>query len=143
MTTTETQVDRLSATLSLSFAEAVAHSKEAFKEEGFGVLTEIDVQKTLQDKIGFQMDAYCILGMCNPSLAARAITVAPDIGLFLPCNVLVAQRGACIEVSAQDPLFMIPMVSNEALGPIAHEVRDKLGRALKRLKDWEAADPLG
>ena len=117
-----------------SVESAVERVTAALKEEGFGVLTEMNVQHTLQEKIGFQMDPYLILGMCNPTLASRAITAEPNIGLFLPCNVLVAQRGDHVEVSAQDPLFMVPMTGNEALQPIAQEARDRIDRALVRLK---------
>lgn len=102
----------LSVTLAASFDEVIDRVKTAFKEEGFGVLTEMNVQHTLQEKIGFQMDPYLILGMCNPTLASRTITAEPNIGLFLPCNV---------EVSAQNPLFMVPMTGNEALQSIAQE----------------------
>lgn len=125
----------LSMTLDTSFEEAIARVKAAFKEQGFGVLNEMNVQHTLQEKIGFQMDSYLILGMCNPTLAARAISAEPNIGLFLPCNVLVAQRGDHIEISAQDPLFMVPMTGNEALQPIAQEARERIDRALARLQE--------
>ncbi len=134
MDTNATPAYGLSLTLGTSFDEAIVRIKTAFKEEGFGVLTEMNVQHTLQEKIGFQMDPYLILGMCNPTLASRAITAEPNIGLFLPCNVLVAQRGDHVEVSAQDPLFMVPMTGNEALQPIAQEARDRIDRALVRLK---------
>ncbi len=124
----------LSVTLAASFDEVIDRVKTAFKEEGFGVLTEMNVQHTLQEKIGFQMDPYLILGMCNPTLASHAITAEPNIGLFLPCNVLAAQRGKHVEVSAQDPLFMVPMTGNEALQSIAQETRERIERALVRLK---------
>lgn len=128
----------LSLTLSSSFEEAITRVREVFKEEGFGVLTEMNVQQTLQEKIGLQMEPYIVLGMCNPLLASRAIAAEPNIGLFLPCNVLVARRGDKIEVSAQDPLFMVPITGNEALQPIAQEARERIDRALIRLKAPEA-----
>jgi len=134
MDTNATPAYGLSLTLGASFDEAIVRVKTAFQEEGFGVLTEMNVQHTLQEKIGFQMDPYLILGMCNPILASRAITAEPNIGLFLPCNVLVAQRGDHVEVSAQDPLFMVPMTGNAALQPIAQEARERIDRALVRLK---------
>ena len=124
----------ISLTLGSSFEEAVTRVREVFKNEGFAVLTEINVQQTLHEKIGLQMDPYTILGMCNPLLASRAIAAEPNIGMFLPCNVLVAKRGDLVEVSAQDPLFMVPMTGNEALQPIAHEARERIERALARLK---------
>ena len=134
MNTIESPADSLSITLGSSFDEAIVCVRDAFKEEGFGVLTEMNVQQTLQEKIGLQMPAYTVLGMCNPLLASRAIAVEPNIGLFLPCNVLIAQRGSRIEVSAQDPLLMVPMTGNEALQPIAQEARKRIDRALIRLK---------
>jgi uncharacterized protein (DUF302 family) len=124
----------LSVTLSVTFEEAITRVREAFKAEGFGVLTEMNVQQTLQEKIDLQMDPYTILGMCNPLLASRAIAAEPNIGLFLPCNVLVARRGDKIEVNAQDPLFMVPMTGNEALQPIAQEARERIDRSLARLE---------
>ncbi len=124
----------LTVTLGSTFEEAVAHVRESFKEEGFGVLTEMNVQKTLQEKLDFKIDAYTILGMCNPVLASRAITAEPNIGLLLPCNVLIAQRGVLVHVSALDPLLMVPMTGNEALQPIAQEARERIDRALSRLK---------
>ena len=134
MNTTDRPAYGLSLTLGSSFEEAIARVREAFKEEGFGVLTEMNVQKTLHEKIGLEMDPYTILGMCNPLLASRAIAAEPNIGLFLPCNVLVARRGDLVEVNAQDPLFMVPMTGNEALRPIAQEARERIDRALARLK---------
>ena len=134
MTITKTPVYGLSVTIVTPFEQALADVREAFKAEGFGVLTEINVQKTLSEKIGEQIDPYTILGMCNPRLAARAITEEPHIGLFLPCNVLVTRRGEHTDVSAQDPLFMVPMTGNEALQPIAVEARERIDRALARLK---------
>lgn len=134
MNTNDTPQYALSVTLYAAFEEAITRVREAFKAEGFGVLTEMNVQQTLQEKINLQMDPYTILGMCNPLLASRAIAAEPNIGLFLPCNVLVAQRGEAIEVSAQNPLFMVPMTGNEAMKPIAHEARERIDRALARLK---------
>lgn len=134
MKTTERPAYGISITLSSSFDEAVMCVRNAFKEEGFGVLTEMNVQQTLHEKIGLQMPAYTVLGMCNPLLASRAIAVELDIGLFLPCNVLIAQRGNHVEVSAQDPLLMVPMTGNEALQPIAQEARERIDRALAQLE---------
>jgi len=134
MNTVDKPTYSLSITLGATFNEAIIQVKEAFKAEGFGVLTEMNVQQTLQEKIGFEMTPYTILGMCNPLLASRAIIAEPNIGLFLPCNVLVAQRGDTVEVNAQDPLFMVPMTGNEALEPIAKEARERIDRALAHLK---------
>ena len=134
MNTTDLPAYGISVVLDQSFEEAITRVRAAFKEEGFGVLTEMNVQQTLREKIGLQMDPYTILGMCNPLLASRAIAAEPNIGLFLPCNVLVARRGDLVEVSAQDPLFMVPVTGNEALQPIAQEARERIDRALARLK---------
>ncbi len=134
MNTTDAPAYGISVVLRQSFEEAIARVREAFKEEGFGVLTEMNVQQTLLEKIGQTMDPYTILGMCNPNLASRSIAAEPNIGLFLPCNVLVAKRGGAVEVSAQDPLFMVPMTGNNALEPIAKEARERIDRALARLK---------
>lgn len=134
MNTNTTPQYGLSVTLDATFEEATARVREAFKTEGFGVLTEMNVQQTLLEKINLQMDPYTILGMCNPLLASRAIAAEPNIGLFLPCNVLVARRGDHIDVSAQDPLIMVPMTGNEALQPIAQEARERIDRALALLQ---------
>ena len=124
----------LTVTLGSPFDEAVARVKEIFKEEGFGVLTEMNIQGALEEKIGVRIDPYTVLGMCNPHLASRAIAAEPNIGLLLPCNVLIARRGVLVQVSAQDPLFMVPMTGNEALQPIAQEARERIDRAIARLK---------
>ncbi len=134
MNTTITPTYGLSLTLTSTFDETMTRVKEAFKSEGFGVLTEMNVQYTLREKIGLEMAPYTVLGMCNPDLASRAIAAEPNIGLFLPCNVLLAQRGDHVEVSAQDPLFMVPMTGNEALRPIAQEARERIDRALAQLR---------
>jgi uncharacterized protein (DUF302 family) len=124
----------LSLTLGVSFEDAIARVREVFKQEGFGVLAEINVQQALHEKIGQQIEPYTILGMCNPLLASRAIAAEPNIGVLLPCNVLVARRGDRTEVRAQDPLFMVPMTGNKALEPIAKEARERIDRALSHLK---------
>jgi uncharacterized protein (DUF302 family) len=86
-----------------SFAEANARIREALKAVGFGVLTEIDVQSTLRDKLGEQMERYVILGACNPPLAYRALSADRTVGLLLPCNVVVREAGDCTVVEALDP----------------------------------------
>jgi uncharacterized protein (DUF302 family) len=120
-------------TVSLPFEQAVERVKEAFKAEGFGTLTEINVQKTLREKIGAEIEPYVILGTCNPNLASRAIALEHEIGLLLPCNVLVHQCGGHVRVSAQDPLLLVEMVHNEALRPIGEEARERIERALRSL----------
>lgn len=103
----------------------------ALSGEGFGVLTEIDVQRTLETKIGEHIEPYLILGACNPKLAHRAITADPAIGLLLPCNVVVAQDGPDVVVSAASPRSMFSIaVSTPALAAIAGEAEDRLRRAV-------------
>ena len=109
--------------------------RDALAAQGFGVLSEIDVQATLAEKIGHSMGAYKILGACNPRLAARAVTADPDIGALLPCNVLV--RGTDdggTDVVAVDPLTMLTL-GPDALAEVATEARDLLGEALRMLED--------
>ncbi len=119
--------------LSLPYAEAVERTKAALKEEGFGVLTEIDVQKTLKEKLGIDTESYVILGACNPPLAHRALSADPMVGLLLPCNVIVYQEGDRTVVSAIDPISMMSGVQNDALEAVAKEVRPKLERAIRKL----------
>ncbi len=119
--------------LNLPYAEAVEKTKAALKEEGFGVLTEIDVRKTLKEKLGIDSENYVILGACNPPLAHRALSADPFVGLLLPCNVIVYEAGDKTVVSAIDPISMMAGVQNEVLEAVAKEVRPKLERAIKKL----------
>ncbi|CCW34884.1 hypothetical protein CWRG_00094 [Chthonomonas calidirosea] len=123
----------LGVTLSTSFADALRLTKEAFQQQGFGTLAEIDVQKALQEKLGLHREPYTILGMCNPHLASQAIAAEPHIGLLLPCNVLVAQHGERVEVSAQDPREMVEITQNPNLKPIAEEAYRRIVAALTQL----------
>lgn len=123
-------------TLKVSYEEALARVKEALKAEGFGVLSEIDVRHTLREKLGEQMEPYMILGACNPSLAHRALTQEPEIGLLLPCNVVVRAEGVNqSRVAMADPQAMLSIVGNEQLDAIATEAKQRLQRALESLKD--------
>jgi uncharacterized protein (DUF302 family) len=119
--------------LDMPFDEALARTKEAFAAEGFGTLTEIDVQATLADKIGKQMDAYIIVGACNPTLAGQALDAEPQIGVLLPCNVVVRQSGGNVVVEAMDPGLMATIVGTESVRPIADEARRLVGRAMESL----------
>lgn len=119
--------------LAVPFDEALARTKEAFAAEGFGTLTEIDVQATLADKIGKQMDAYVIVGACNPNLAGQALDAEPQIGVLLPCNVVVRQVGGNVVVEAMDPGLMATIVESEAIRPIADEARRLVSNALEAL----------
>src|SRR6266581_2977025 len=117
-------------TLQIPYEEAIPRVKEGLKAEGFGVLTEIDVRQTLREKLGAEMEPYLILGACNPVLAHRALEVEPEIGLLLPCNVVVrAVEGGC-RVEIADPLAMLVIFSNEQLDAIAHDANPSLYRAL-------------
>ena len=114
-------------------AEAEKILREALKEEGFGVLTEIDVQATLKNKIGAEIAPYKILGACNPPYAHRALTAEPWIGLMLPCNVVVRTGdGGVTEAAAVDPVASMAAVDNPGLADVAGEIREKLRRALDR-----------
>lgn len=109
---------------------------DLLKEEGFGVLTEIDVQETLQRKLGADFRPYRILGACNPVLAQRALEAEPGIGLLLPCNVVVeALPGGGTRVWFMDPVAAMAMVGNPELSPIAAEANDRLRRAAGRLAE--------
>jgi uncharacterized protein (DUF302 family) len=119
--------------LDVPFAEALARTKEAFAAEGFGTLTEIDMQATLAEKIGREMDAYVIVGACNPGLAARALDAEPQIGVLLPCNVVVRQRDGDVVIEAMDPGLMATIVGTDAVRPIADEARGLVSSALQRL----------
>lgn len=114
--------------------EARSRVTAALSAEGFGVLTEIDVQKTLEAKLGERIDPYVILGACNPGLAHRAIKSAPAIGLLLPCNVVLAQDGADVIVSAASPqaMFSIAKAAPE-LASVAQEAEERLQRAIAAL----------
>jgi len=119
----------------LTWEEADRRVREELAAEGFGVLTEIDVRETLRKKLDIDFPAYEILGACNPALAHRALTAEPDIGLLLPCNVVVRRdeaSGTTI-VEAMDPVPMIDLAGNDALAGLAAEVRARLEAALERV----------
>jgi uncharacterized protein (DUF302 family) len=122
----------LSATTERSFAEAVERVRDELKAEGFGVLCEIDVQATLQEKLGVEGEPYLILGACNPPLAHRALTAEPDLGTLLPCNVVVYERDGATHISAVDAERMLSLVGNDALAPVAVEVRGRLAAVVER-----------
>lgn len=123
-----------SITTPLAYTEAVEAVTAALKTEGFGVLTSIDVQATLKQKLGANMPPYVILGACNPPLAHRALTAEPEIGLLLPCNVIVyADQGQGVTVSAIDPEAQFSLVQRADLVELAADVRARLQRALNQL----------
>jgi uncharacterized protein (DUF302 family) len=114
-------------------AEAIPKVKDALKAQGFGTLTEIDVQATLKEKIGADVDPYVILGACNPRLAHRALQLEPDVGLLLPCNVIVRTHGDRTVVSALDPEVIADMADHPDLRQVAEEATRLLDAALESL----------
>ncbi len=123
----------ISRRLALPYEEAVERIKQALGEEGFGVLTEIDVKETLREKLQADFRPYVIIGACNPSLAHRALQTELEIGLLLPCNVIVYEDGDESVVTAIDPEAAMAVVGNEAIADIAREAKDRLRRAIERL----------
>jgi uncharacterized protein (DUF302 family) len=119
--------------VSASFAETLERTRTALADEGFGVMCDIDVAATLRAKLGVETDDYAILGACNPALAQRALLAEREVGLLLPCNVIVYAAEGGTQVSAIDPEVMLAMIDNPALAEIAHEVRAKLTRVIERL----------
>ncbi|MCL4242566.1 MAG: DUF302 domain-containing protein [Dehalococcoidia bacterium] len=116
------------------YAETIEQVRAALKEQGFGVLTEIDVKATLKAKIGEDVLPYIILGACNPPLAHRAITANPEVGMLLPCNVVVRETpGGGVVVEAMDPVAAMSIVQDEAVKAVAVEARDRLEKALAAL----------
>lgn len=115
------------------FSEVVARTREALAEEGFGVLTEIDVQATLREKLGEEMDPYLILGACNPPLAHRAIEAEPEIGVLLPCNVVVRVVDDAVVVDAMDPKSVLSLVDSEQVDSVAEDVRARLARVVSKV----------
>ena len=118
----------------LSYDEAISKVTADLQEEGFGILTEIDVKKKLKEKIGVDFRKYKILGACNPPYAYKALQAEPHIGTMLPCNVVVQElESGDIEVSAIDPLASMMAVHNEDLGVIAKEIQAKLKKVIDAL----------
>ena len=119
--------------LQLPFAQAVERVTEALKAEGFGILTEIDVQATLKKKLEVDFRKYLILGACNPPLAHRALSTELEIGLLLPCNVIVYEGEGKTEVAIADPVAMMSIVQNPQVAQVAEEARQRLQRVLQSL----------
>lgn len=113
-----------------SFDEIDARTRKALGDHGFGVLTEIDVQATMKQKLDVDMPLYRILGACNPKMAYRAIGVEARVGAMLPCNVILREVAEGVEVSAVDPVASMQAIENAALKDVAGEVRDMLAKAV-------------
>ena len=121
----------LSATTPLPFHQAVERVRDELKA-GFGVLCEIDVQATMKEKLGVDGEPYLILGACNPPLAHQALQAEPELGVLLPCNVVVYERGGETHISAVDAERMLSIVGNEEIAPVAAEVRRRLAAVVER-----------
>ena len=116
----------ISAKTDLSYEEAVERTKELLQEAGYGVLSEIDIQAKLKEKLGVERGPYTILGACNPPLANEGLDAEPELGALLPCNVIVYEGEGGTHVAAVEPQTMLSVVENEELGPIAEQVRQDL-----------------
>jgi len=118
----------------ITFEKAIERVTEELQKEGFGILTEIDIKKTLKKKLDVDFYNYKILGACNPSFAHKALRKEDKIGTLLPCNVIVQEKvSGTIEVSTVDPVTSMSAIENESLAPIAMEVRDKLKKVIDNL----------
>ena len=130
----ETKSDySFSKRIDLPYEEAIERTKAVLQDEGFGVMTEIDVRKTIKEKLGEDFRSYIILGACNPNLAYSALRAELEIGLMLPCNVIVYQDADGSVVAAQNPEVALGAAGNPALLPIASEARARLERAVSSL----------
>lgn len=129
----------ISTTLHTTFNDAVERTRKALADQGFGVLTEIDVTATLHDKLGETMEDYVILGACNPPLAHRAVNIDRQIGLLLPCNIVVRAvpdaDSATVIVDAMDPQIMVQVADQPGLQELADEATDRLRAAIHALAD--------
>ncbi|MDE3056665.1 MAG: DUF302 domain-containing protein [Bacteroidota bacterium] len=119
-----------SKNVALPYEQAVAKVTEELKKEGFGILTTIDVRKTLKQKLNVDFEKYIILGACNPPFAHKALQADEQIGLLLPCNVIVYEKEGRTTVGVFDPLVMTVVLDNDAMKPIAEEIRQKLQRVM-------------
>jgi len=128
----------MSQSLPMSYTDAIPAVKAALQKEGFGILTEIDVKETLKQKLGVEHKPYMILGACNPQLAHRGLQVEPELGLLLPCNVIVYDAGdGASMVSILDPMQMVNMAENPDLQPVADEAIERLRYVLRHLEETQ------
>lgn len=125
-------------TINVPFDQAITRVTEALKAEGFGVLTSIDVKATMKNKLNVDFDRYMILGACNPPLAHRALTLEPDAGLLLPCNVVVREvpgaSAAQTRVDIADPIAMLGIIQNPQMQELAHDAKARLQRVIASLQ---------
>lgn len=121
-------------TVDLSYEEAIEKITNLLKDEGFGILTEIDVKKTLKEKLDLDTDEYIILGACNPSYAHKALEIERDLGLLLPCNVVVYRNEDKTIVGIVSPKRMIEVANNPKLNEIAEEVENKLKNCIEKIE---------
>ena len=117
----------------LDFKEAIEKVTEALKQEGFGILTEIDVKETLKKKLDVDFRPYKILGACNPPFAYKALQAEDKVGIMLPCNVIVQEKEDGVEIAAVDPVASMQAIDNPKLGEIANEIRQRLHRVIDSL----------
>jgi len=120
--------------LDLSYEEALVKVTDALKAEGFGVLTSIDVKETMKKKLDVEFRKYSIFGACNPPLAHRALSARPDVGLLLPCNVIIYEEGDGTVVNIIDPLSMTEFIRDPTLDSVAQEARERLQRVAENLR---------
>jgi len=129
----ETTAYAVTRDVAAPFDEVVERVRAALAEEGFGVLTTIDVQATLHEKLGAEVEPYVILGACNPHLASRGLALEPDLGVLLPCNVVVRVADGTTHVAAMEPMAALALAGNDALEPLAREARERVLRAVASL----------
>jgi uncharacterized protein (DUF302 family) len=122
-----------SKTVDMPYEQVIDKVTTELKKEGFGVLTSIDVKETLKQKINVDFKKYAILGACNPPIAHRALQEEEELGLLLPCNVIVYEKDNKTRVSIFDPMVMIWIMENDNIKPIATEVQERLQRVLKAI----------
>ena len=130
----------LATTLQAPFEEAIKLTEQALKDEGFGVISRIDIQEALKTKIGVDFRPYTILGACNPALAHEALKLEDKVGTMLPCNVVVqAREDGSSEVAAIDPVASMQAIENPQLAEAAQEVRQRLSRVIQTLETETAS----
>jgi uncharacterized protein (DUF302 family) len=131
MTTTTTSY-AITRDLDQPFDEVVARIREELASEGFGVLTAIDVQATLKQKLDLDVEPYLILGACNPNLASKGLAIEPDLGVLLPCNVVVRRQDERTHIAAMEPASALRLADNADLEPLAAEAQARITRAVER-----------